>query len=165
MSAGELTDEEEIAVWSDLLAVNLTGVFLTAKVAIPHLVAGGRGGSIIQTSSTAALKGFSGHRGDGAGYTAAKHGIVGLVRTMANSLAPQRIRVNSVAPTGVRPPMIMNESVAEWIAEARPGRRSSSTPDHRTRGREQRRGFPGLRRGRLHHRHRAPGQRGFVNKI
>ena len=88
-----------------MMDVNLTGAWHTAKAAIPHMVAGGRGGAIVLTSSTAGLKGFAnvGH------YVAAKHGLVGLMRTLALELAPQSIRVNSLHPTQVNTDMIMNE--------------------------------------------------------
>jgi SDR family mycofactocin-dependent oxidoreductase len=90
--------------WQDMIDVNLTGVWHTAKAAIGHLRAGGRGGSIILTSSTAGLKGVQnlGH------YTAAKHGVVGLMRTLALELAPDMIRVNTINPTSVDTDMIHN---------------------------------------------------------
>jgi SDR family mycofactocin-dependent oxidoreductase len=90
--------------WQDMIDTNLTGVWHTAKAAIPHLRAGGRGGSIILTSSTAGLKGVQnlGH------YTAAKHGVVGLMRTLALELAPDMIRVNTINPTSVDTDMIHN---------------------------------------------------------
>lgn len=99
-SIHELSEQE----WQDMIDVTLTGVWRTCKVAIPHMIAGGRGGSIILTSSAAALKGKPklGH------YTAAKHGVVGLMRTMANELGPHMIRVNTVHPTAVETPMVIN---------------------------------------------------------
>ncbi|MFF5991703.1 mycofactocin-coupled SDR family oxidoreductase [Prauserella flavalba] len=90
--------------WRDMIDVNLTGVFHTAKVAIPALIEGGHGGSIVFTSSIGGLKGIQ-HVGH---YVAAKHGIVGLMRTMANELAPHHIRVNTVHPTNVDTTMIQN---------------------------------------------------------
>ena len=81
-----------------------TGTWHTAKAAIPHLRAGGRGGSIILTSSTAGLKALE----NAAHYVAAKHGVVGLMRTLALELAPDMIRVNSVHPTTVNTDMIQN---------------------------------------------------------
>jgi (+)-trans-carveol dehydrogenase/(-)-trans-carveol dehydrogenase len=91
--------------WQDMLDVNLSGAFHTAKAAIPHLEAGGRGGAIVITSSAAGIKGYAnvGH------YVAAKHGLVGLMRTLALELAPRSIRVNSLHPTQVDTDMIMNE--------------------------------------------------------
>lgn len=96
MGAGrvwELGEDE----WRDMLDVNLAGVWHTVKAAVPAMIRAGRGGSIIMTSSVAGLKGspFVGH------YAASKHGVVGLMRTLAVELAPHRIRVNSVHPTGL----------------------------------------------------------------
>jgi SDR family mycofactocin-dependent oxidoreductase len=98
----EITDE----AWEQMLAINLTGVWKTCKAAVPHLVAGGRGGSLILTSSMAGLRGY---QGIGA-YTAAKHGVVGLMRVLAAELAPHSIRVNSVHPTQVETPMLLNDA-------------------------------------------------------
>jgi SDR family mycofactocin-dependent oxidoreductase len=91
--------------WQDMIDVNLTGVWHTAKAAIPHLVEQGTGGSIVLTSSTAGLKAYAHF----AHYVAAKHGVVGLMRTLALELAPNFIRVNTVHPTSVRTPMVENE--------------------------------------------------------
>jgi NAD(P)-dependent dehydrogenase (short-subunit alcohol dehydrogenase family) len=88
------------AVWQDTLDTNLTGVWNTMAVSVPHLIAAG-GGSIICTSSTAGIKGLPYL----APYVAAKHGVVGIARTMANELAIHKIRVNTVHPTGVDTPM------------------------------------------------------------
>jgi (+)-trans-carveol dehydrogenase len=95
----------EEATWQDMIDVNLTGVWHAAKAAIPHLIADGRGGSIVLTSSTAGLVALP----NMAHYVAAKHGVVGLMRTLALELAPHSIRVNSVHPTGVNTPMVQNE--------------------------------------------------------
>jgi SDR family mycofactocin-dependent oxidoreductase len=88
--------------WRDVLDVNLTGVWHTLKAAVPPMIARGLGGAIVITSSTAGLKGM----GLVADYVAAKHGVVGLMRAFARELAPHRIRVNTVHPTGVRTPMV-----------------------------------------------------------
>jgi SDR family mycofactocin-dependent oxidoreductase len=96
----------EEQTWQDMLDVNLTGVWHTAKAAIPHLT--GHGGSIVLTSSAAGLKGYA----NVAHYVSAKHGVVGIMRTLALELAPQFIRVNSVHPTQVDTTMIQNE--ATW---------------------------------------------------
>jgi SDR family mycofactocin-dependent oxidoreductase len=94
-------DEVTPQVWQDTLDTNLTGVWNTLLVSIPHLLANG-GGSIIATSSTAGIKGlpFLGP------YVAAKHGVVGICRSLANELADKSIRVNTVHPTGVDTPMV-----------------------------------------------------------
>jgi SDR family mycofactocin-dependent oxidoreductase len=115
MAFRELTDDEDLQMWSDVVGVNLIGSYHTAKVAIPHLIAGGRGGSIVFTSSTAGLKGFGGMQGGGLGYAASKHGIVGLMRTLANALAPQSIRVNTVHPTAVNTMMAVNPAMTEFL--------------------------------------------------
>jgi len=92
--------------WQDVIDINLTGVWHTAKAVIPHLIEQATGGSIVLTSSTAGLKGFPGV----SQYTASKHAVVGLMRTLALELAPHSIRVNSVHPTGVATDMILNEA-------------------------------------------------------
>ena len=95
------------AEWQDMIDINLTGVWHATKAAVPHLVEGGRGGSIVLTSSAAGLMAYPniGH------YVAAKHGVVGLMRTLALELAPHSIRVNSLHPTQVDTPMIMNDTI------------------------------------------------------
>jgi SDR family mycofactocin-dependent oxidoreductase len=93
-------DEVTPAVWQDTLDTNLTGVWNTMVVSAPHLIAAG-GVSIICTSSTAGIKGLPYL----APYVAAKHGVVGIAKTMANELARHHIRVNTVHPTGVDTPM------------------------------------------------------------
>jgi SDR family mycofactocin-dependent oxidoreductase len=99
--AWELTEEQ----WQDMIDTNLTGVWETCKVAIPHMIERGEGGSIILTSSTAGIMGLA----NTAHYVAAKHGVVGLMKTLANELAPHMIRVNSIHPTVVDTPMVQNE--------------------------------------------------------
>jgi (+)-trans-carveol dehydrogenase/(-)-trans-carveol dehydrogenase len=93
--------------WRDMLEVNLTGVFLTAKAAVPHIRAHGDGGSLLLVSSALGLRGMS----NVASYVAAKHGVVGLMRSLALELAAERIRVNSIHPTNVDTPLIQNENV------------------------------------------------------
>jgi SDR family mycofactocin-dependent oxidoreductase len=102
-AAMDMMDEK---LWRDSIDVNLTGVWLTAKVAIPHIIAGGRGGAMVLTSSVGGLKA---HPGIG-NYISAKHGVVGLMRTLAVELAPYSIRVNSIHPSQVNTPMLMNET-------------------------------------------------------
>ncbi|HMQ31077.1 MAG TPA: SDR family oxidoreductase, partial [Chloroflexaceae bacterium] len=82
-----------------------TGVWQSCKAVIPHMISGGRGGAIIITSSTAGIKGL----GMLAHYVSTKHGVVGLMRTLAIELAPHSIRVNTVHPTSVLTPMVDNE--------------------------------------------------------
>ena len=88
-----------------MIDVNLSGVWKTVKAAVPHLISQGDGGSIILTSSVGGLKAYA-HTGH---YIAAKHGVVGLMRTFAVELGQHSIRVNSVHPTNVNTPLFMNE--------------------------------------------------------
>jgi SDR family mycofactocin-dependent oxidoreductase len=111
----QLTIEEELEQWRAATAVNLDGAYHTAWAAIPHLLAGNRGGVIIFTSSTAGLRGFGGLQGGGLGYAASKHGIVGLMRTLANALAAVNIRVNTVHPTAVNTMMAVNPAMTEFL--------------------------------------------------
>ncbi|WP_219419209.1 mycofactocin-coupled SDR family oxidoreductase [Pseudonocardia nigra] len=101
----------------DIVEVNLFGVWNTVHAAAPRMIEQGRGGAIVLTSSTQGLTGRGGN-GDGGleGYCASKHGVVGLMRTFAHWLAPHSIRVNTVHPTGVDTPMIMNEALQAHMA-------------------------------------------------
>jgi len=102
---GEETHRVSEADWKDVIDINLTGVWHTAKSVVPHLIEQGSGGSIILTSSTAGIKGTP----NAGPYTASKHGVVGLMKSMARELAIHSIRVNTIHPTGVATPMILNE--------------------------------------------------------
>lgn len=108
---GHLLEDE---VWNAAIDINLTGVWRTCKASIPHLLAGGRGGSIIITSSTCGLKGCE----HGAHYSSAKHGVIGLTQVLAKELAPHMIRVNAVNPTQVDTPMIMQEEMYRLFCPA-----------------------------------------------
>jgi SDR family mycofactocin-dependent oxidoreductase len=103
--------------FQDVIDVNLTGVWNTLRATAPVLVEAGRGGAIVLTSSTAGLKGIGGDSGGGQGYTASKHAVVGLMRSFANTLGPHGIRVNTVHPTGVNTPMVVNDFMQQWLAE------------------------------------------------
>jgi len=104
--------ELDETTWQDMIDINLTGMWHACKAAIPHLIAGGRGGSIVITSSDAVLKGFP----NVAHYVSAKHGVVGLMRTLALELAPHLIRVNSLHPSTVNTDMIQNAPTYELFA-------------------------------------------------
>jgi len=97
----ELTDEQ----WADVIDVDLTGVWRTIRAVVPTMLDAGRGGSIVLTSSAGGIQGIQnfGH------YVAAKHGVIGLMRTLANEVASARIRVNAVVPGTVLTDMVMNE--------------------------------------------------------
>jgi SDR family mycofactocin-dependent oxidoreductase len=98
--AWQLTEPE----WLAVVDVNLNGVWRTVKAAVPGMIEAGRGGSIVITSSAGGRRGIP----HAAHYVSTKHGLVGLMRTLANELARYQIRVNTVHPTAVDTPMIHN---------------------------------------------------------
>jgi SDR family mycofactocin-dependent oxidoreductase len=99
-------------IFRDIVDVNLIGVWNTVEAAIPALIDGGRGGSIVLTSSSAGLKAPNTDRAGGQAYAAAKRGLVGLMQVWANNLAQYSIRVNTIHPTGVATGMVMNDAMA-----------------------------------------------------
>ncbi len=112
------SEVDEVRAFHDALDIMLAGVWNTVKVTIPALVDAGTGGVIVMTSSTAAVKGFTGGWGGLDGYTAAKAGILGLMRVFANQFGPKNVRVNAILPTGVNSGMVQNPAFANWIGEA-----------------------------------------------
>ncbi|HTY29960.1 mycofactocin-coupled SDR family oxidoreductase [Mycobacterium sp.] len=104
-TAGMLHKTDE-ALWQEMIDVNLSGVWKTVKAGVPHILDGGRGGSIVLTSSVAGFKAYP-HMGH---YVAAKHGVIGLMRSFAVELGQRMIRVNAVLPTHVNSPLLMNEA-------------------------------------------------------
>lgn len=104
MSMSSLAEMDE-SQWLEMIDVNLNGVWRTCRASIGHVIAGGRGGSIVLTSSVAGLKSYpnAGH------YVTAKHGVVGMMKTLAQEHAGDRIRVNCVNPTQVNTDMIHND--------------------------------------------------------
>ena len=115
-NAGIAPMESGAKGWQDVIDVNLTGVHHTVEVAKDTMVKQGEGGSIVLTSSSAGLVGIGGGDQGSLGYTAAKHGVVGLMRAYANHLAPHSIRVNSIHPSGVNTAMIDNDHTRQWLA-------------------------------------------------
>ena len=111
----------QVAAFVDAVDVMLKGVHFTIEAALPAMLDQGDGGAIVITSSAAGLKSISpgvdtmSH--GAAGYNAAKHGVVGLMRYYATSLAERNIRVNSVHPGGVATPMILNDAVANYTMD------------------------------------------------
>lgn len=103
----ELSDEH----WQSVLDVNLTGVWRTAKAVIPSMIEAGQGGAMVFISSTAGLRAFPML----AHYAASKHGLVGLMRAMAQELGPYGIRVNSVHPGAVDTVMGRDPDVPERV--------------------------------------------------
>jgi SDR family mycofactocin-dependent oxidoreductase len=112
---------QDISAFDDAVAVMLNGVYYTIEAALPALLETGDGGAIVITSSVAGLSGMhvklSQKTHGGAGYLAAKHGVVGVMRGYANMLAEKNIRVNTVHPTGLNSPMIVNEQVDRLLQE------------------------------------------------
>lgn len=106
-----------LADWDRVLQVNLTGVFLSCRHTIRAMLAGGRGGSIVCTSSPAAFVGFAGG-GNGA-YAASKGGITALVRSLAVDYAADGIRVNDVVPGATDTPMLLTGVPAQQYTESR----------------------------------------------
>ncbi|WP_445163526.1 mycofactocin-coupled SDR family oxidoreductase [Mycobacterium sp. Dal123C01] len=104
-NGGDTLDQCSEHDWQEMIDINLSGVWKSVKAAVPHLISGGNGGSIILTSSVGGLKAYP-HCGN---YVAAKHGVVGIMRSFAVELGQHMIRVNSVHPTHVSTGMIMNE--------------------------------------------------------
>jgi SDR family mycofactocin-dependent oxidoreductase len=113
-------DDDPVATWNDIINTNLTGVWNTCQVAIPPIIDGGQGGSIVITSSTAGLKGTGTHKAGGQAYTASKRGVVGLMQVLALNLAPHNVRVNTVHPTGVLSGMTMNDAMAKMVEAGSP---------------------------------------------
>ena len=106
--------------WATVLDVNLTGVWRTVKAAVPPMIEAGKGGAITLISSAAGLRGYAylGH------YAATKHGLVGLMRSLAIELGPHGIRVNTVHPGAVDTPMGHDPDVAphhRGVASSSPG--------------------------------------------
>ena len=95
-----------LEAWRDVIDVNLSGVYYTARAAIPHLLERGPGGSIILISSGASMRAMA----NAAHYVAAKTGVVGLMRALAIELSPQSIRVNSIHPGVVDTAMVQNSA-------------------------------------------------------
>ena len=104
----EMTEQQ----WKDMIDINLTGVFNAVRAALPSMVERGEGGSLVLTSSTAGLRAYA----NTAHYTAAKHGVIGLMKVLAQEAGPHRIRVNAVCPTTVRTPLVINASTFELFA-------------------------------------------------
>jgi SDR family mycofactocin-dependent oxidoreductase len=107
-TAGKLHKTDE-ALWQEMIDINLSGVWKTVKAGVPHILHGDHGdhgGSIVLTSSVAGNKAYP-HVGH---YVAAKHGVIGLMRSFAVELGAKMIRVNAVLPTHVNSPLLMNEA-------------------------------------------------------
>jgi (+)-trans-carveol dehydrogenase len=116
-----MSHEIDAETWRDVIDINLTGVWHTAKAAVPILLEAARGGSMVFTASAAGLGGME----TIAHYTASKHGVVGLMKSMALELAPHGIRVNCVCPSSVNTPMTQNQATFDLLARDIP----NATPE------------------------------------
>jgi SDR family mycofactocin-dependent oxidoreductase len=104
----------------EIIEVNLIGAWNTVDAAIPALVGGGRGGSIVLTSSTQGLKASNTDRAGLQAYAASKRALVALMQGWATQLAPHSIRVNAIHPSGVATDMILNDTTMALAAENDP---------------------------------------------
>lgn len=115
LQRGEEPDAQQAFI--DTIMVNLVGVWNTVHAIAPLLIERGEGGSIVLISST---NGLTGRGGDGSGavtgYTASKHGVVGIMRSLMIWLAPHSIRINTIHPAGVPTPMVAHEEMQAWFA-------------------------------------------------
>lgn len=105
ISAPAPTLEMSEETWQTMIDINLTGVWKTLKAAVPHVIAGKRGGSVVITSSLAAIV----VQPNIAHYSAAKGGLIQLSNVLSKELAPEGIRVNTVHPGTVLTDMVVNE--------------------------------------------------------
>jgi SDR family mycofactocin-dependent oxidoreductase len=111
------TLEDRQKMWRETVDINLSGQWNTLEATVPTMVEQGEGGAIVLTSSTAGLKSMPLNSVAQTAYVAAKHGVVGLMRNYAVEQAPHNIRVNTVHPTSVATPMIMNDFVDDYVAK------------------------------------------------
>jgi len=110
--AGSPTEELDEDDWDAMLNHNLKGVWLTCKAAIPQLRVQSGNRSLTLISSAAGIMGVP----NVASYVAAKHGVTGLMRTLARELGPEGIRANSVHPCTAATPMVLNEATFQLVA-------------------------------------------------
>lgn len=108
--------------WQDMIDVNLTGVWHTLKAVVPSMIEASNGGSIVITSSFCGTRGLE----NLAHYTATKHGVIGLMRTLANEVGRYNIRVNCVLPGNIATPLTLNDSLFGWFV---PGKEKPTRAD------------------------------------
>jgi SDR family mycofactocin-dependent oxidoreductase len=122
-AAGDMTPE----AWDDMIGINLTGAWNAFSAALPHVRAAGRGGSVVFIGSTAAHRPVP----NLTHYVAAKHGVIGMTKTLALELGPENIRVNAVSPTNVDTPMVQNEFIMKLFMPdlEHPSRADAELPD------------------------------------
>jgi NAD(P)-dependent dehydrogenase (short-subunit alcohol dehydrogenase family) len=121
-----LSTEQEESTWENVVNVNMKGVWLGIKYAIPHLLETDGSGAIVNTASTAGITGAS----QLTPYSASKHGVVGITRSAAKEFGKDGIRVNAVCPGPVDTPMVQryigdDEEDADTLAEDVPLKRAA----------------------------------------
>ena len=104
----------------DVVDVNLIGAWNTVDAALPAMVAGGRGGSIVLVSSTQGIRASRTDRAGVQGYAASKRGLVALMQIWADEFAEHSIRVNTIHPSGVATDMIVNDTTIALSAAGDP---------------------------------------------
>lgn len=114
-------EEDLVQEWADVINTNLSGAYYTLRVAVDKIREGGRGGSVVLTSSTAGLRGTASINASGNAYAAAKRGLVALCQNFALELAKESIRVNTIHPTAVNSGMTNNPAMLAMIEMARAG--------------------------------------------
>jgi (+)-trans-carveol dehydrogenase len=110
-----LIEDLDLETWQLVIDVNLTGVFNTVKAALPSMVEAGKGGSIIITSSSAAISGLPFH----AHYASAKAGLLGLTRALAVELGDKDIRINTIHPGAVTTAMSTDVTLPSLLENPR----------------------------------------------
>ena len=115
---------QQLDAWHAAIDTMLTGVYYTLRAATEPMVESGRGGSIVITGSTSTFQGVAFNRKllnpGQIGYGAAKHGVVAIMRNFAKALGQFNVRVNLVAPQGVRTPMLINPYFGPSVRDGAP---------------------------------------------
>ncbi|CUR58918.1 putative enzyme [metagenome] len=115
---------QQLNAWHACVDTMLTGVYYTLRAATAPMVDSGRGGSIVITGSTSTFMGVAYNQRilnpGQIGYGAAKHGVLAIMRNFAKALGQYNVRVNLVAPQGVRTPMLMNPFFGPSVREGAP---------------------------------------------
>ena len=121
-TTGELA--QQLDAWHAAIDTMLTGVYYTLRAATEPMVESGRGGSIVITGSTSTFQGVAFNQKllnpGQVGYGAAKHGVVAIMRNFAKALGQFNVRVNLVAPQGVRTPMLVNPYFGPSVRDGAP---------------------------------------------
>jgi SDR family mycofactocin-dependent oxidoreductase len=115
---------QQLDAWHAAIDTMLTGVYYTLRAATEPMVESGRGGSIVITGSTSTFQGVAFNQKllnpGQVGYGAAKHGVVAIMRNFAKALGQFNVRVNLVAPQGVRTPMLVNPYFGPSVRDGAP---------------------------------------------